>query len=155
MRVVMKFGGTSVGSADAMRRVVEIVRREAREHQVVVVVSAMNAPDLRTTDTLIAAARSAAAGNGAAFADIAPRLLALHMEAAGELATPFKISLPAVSQHLKVLREAQLVLEERKGRQIIYCLTPEPLRAIYQWVDEFGTFWNSKLDALERHLEGK
>src|ERR1051325_1505370 len=88
MRVVMKFGGTSVGSAEAMRRVVEIVQQEAQRHEVVVVVSAMNAPDLRTTDTLIAAARDATAGNGAAFADIAPRLLKLHMDAAQVLATP-------------------------------------------------------------------
>lgn len=88
MRVVMKFGGTSVGSVEAIRRVVEIVQREAQEHQVVVVVSAMNAPDLRTTDTLITAARTAAVGDGGAFADITPRLVKLHMDAAHELATP-------------------------------------------------------------------
>ncbi len=63
MRLVMKFGGTSVGSADAIRQVTEIVGAHAREHEVVVVVSAMNAPDLRTTDTLIAAAKAAAAGS--------------------------------------------------------------------------------------------
>jgi len=88
MRVVMKFGGTSVGSVDAIRRVVEIVRHEAQQHEVVVVVSAMNAPTLRTTDTLIGAARAAAAGHGAAFADITPQLVKLHMDAAAELATP-------------------------------------------------------------------
>lgn len=71
MRLVMKFGGTSVGSADAIRRVTEIVGTYARDHEVVVVVSAMNAPDLRTTDTLIAAAKAAAAGNGDATAQIA------------------------------------------------------------------------------------
>ncbi|ACL24717.1 aspartate kinase [Chloroflexus aggregans] len=88
MRLVMKFGGTSVGSADAIRRVVEIVGTYARDHEVVVVVSAMNAPDLRTTDTLIAAAKAAAAGDGNATAQIAPRLLELHMRAAAEVATP-------------------------------------------------------------------
>jgi aspartate kinase len=88
MRVVMKFGGTSVGSADAIRRVAEIVAESCREHEVVVVVSAMNAPDLRTTDTLIAAAWAAAAGQGDATAQVTPRLLELHMQAAAELATP-------------------------------------------------------------------
>lgn len=85
MRVVMKFGGTSVGSADAIRRVAEIVSDSQREHEVVVVVSAMNAPDLRTTDSLIAAARAAAGGDGGAVALLAPRLLELHLRAAAEL----------------------------------------------------------------------
>jgi aspartate kinase len=86
MRVVMKFGGTSVGSAAAIRQVARIVDESRRDHQVVVVVSAMNAPDLRTTDSLIAAARAAAAGDGGATAAIAPRLLAMHLQAAHELA---------------------------------------------------------------------
>ncbi len=88
MRVVMKFGGTSVGSADAIRQVARIVAESRRAHEVVVVVSAMNAPDLRTTDTLIAAAKAAADGDGDATAQVAPRLLALHMGVASELATP-------------------------------------------------------------------
>jgi aspartate kinase len=88
MRVVMKFGGTSVGSADAIRQVASIVADSRRDHEVVVVVSAMNAPDLRTTDTLIAAAKAAADGDGDATAQVAPRLLDLHMRAAAELTTP-------------------------------------------------------------------
>jgi aspartate kinase len=93
MRVVMKFGGTSVGSADAIRRVAEIVASSHREHEVVVVVSAMNAPDLRTTDTLIAAARAAAEGDGDATAQVTPRLLELHLRAAAELASPEECAL--------------------------------------------------------------
>ncbi|WP_129631421.1 aspartate kinase [Candidatus Oscillochloris fontis] len=88
MRVVMKFGGTSVGSADAIRQVAAIVNESRQDHEVVVVVSAMNAPDLRTTDTLIAAAHAAAQGDGNATAHVAPRLLDLHMRAAAELAPP-------------------------------------------------------------------
>ncbi len=88
MRVVMKFGGTSVGSAAAIRQVAQIVAESHREHEIVVVVSAMNAPELRTTDTLIAAARAAAAGDGDATALVVPKLLDLHMRAAAELATP-------------------------------------------------------------------
>src|SRR2546430_2405174 len=56
---------------------------------------------------------------------------------AGELAAPFEISLPAVAQHLKVLREAALVQQHRQGRQIIYFLNPLPLKALYEWVEEF------------------
>lgn len=88
MRIVMKFGGTSVGSADAIRHVVEIVRDVAQQHQVVVVVSAMNAPDLRTTNTLIDAANAAAAGDGSVAARLTPRLHQMHMRVASELATP-------------------------------------------------------------------
>jgi aspartate kinase len=86
MRVVMKFGGTSVGSADAIRRVAVIVDDNRRKHEVVVVVSAMNAPDLRTTDTLIAAAHAAASGDGQATAHVVPRLLEMHMQVASVLA---------------------------------------------------------------------
>jgi DNA-binding transcriptional ArsR family regulator len=74
---------------------------------------------------------------------------------AGELAQPFAMSLAAVSQHLKVLREAELVQEQRQGRQIIYFLNPAPLRAVYQWIEAFGDFWNGKLDALETYLDKK
>lgn len=88
MRVVMKFGGTSVGSTDAIRQVVEIVRNVSQQHQVVVVVSAMNAPDLRTTNSLIEAAQVAAAGDAGATAAVTPRLLDMHMQVAHALATP-------------------------------------------------------------------
>lgn len=85
MRVVMKFGGTSVGSVEAVRRAAGIVGREARRRQVVVVVSAMNAPDLRTTDMLIEAARSAALGDLHVADGVAARLLDKHLEAASGL----------------------------------------------------------------------
>lgn len=87
MRIVMKFGGTSVGHADAIRQVVNIVQRQATKHQLAVVVSAMNSPDLRTTNTLIEAAHAAAAGNSAA-PDVFSRLVDMHMQVARELATP-------------------------------------------------------------------
>jgi aspartate kinase len=88
MRIVMKFGGTSVGSADAIQRVVDIVRTTAQEHQVIVVVSAMNSPDLRTTNTLIKAANAAAQGDSTVSATMTPQLLHMHMDVAGQLATP-------------------------------------------------------------------
>jgi DNA-binding transcriptional ArsR family regulator len=72
---------------------------------------------------------------------------------AGELAKPFAISLPAVAQHLAVLREAELVAAERRGRNVIYALDPRPLRELFAWVDAFATYWGTKLDALEAHLD--
>lgn len=88
MRIVMKFGGTSVGSAEAIRRVVAIVCNLAREHEIVVVVSAMNSPDLRTTDSLIHIGRAAASGDSSQAEDIIPRLIQMHMQVARELAQP-------------------------------------------------------------------
>ncbi|MBP1465067.1 aspartate kinase [Candidatus Chloroploca sp. M-50] len=123
MRVVMKFGGTSVGSADAIRHVARIVADSHREHEVVVVVSAMNAPDLRTTDTLIAAAKAAAAGNGEATGEVAPRLLDLHLRAAAELASPEECAalepeLQAMLTYLSNLSHSIAVLGELTPRAL-------------------------------------
>ena len=123
MRVVMKFGGTSVGSADAIRHVARIVAESRREHEVVVVVSAMNAPDLRTTDSLIAAARAAAEGQGDATALVAPRLLDLHLRAAAELASPqecaaLESELRAMLEYLSNLSRSIAVLGELTPRAL-------------------------------------
>lgn len=123
MRVVMKFGGTSVGSAAAIRQVARIVEESRRDHEVVVVVSAMNAPDLRTTDTLIAAAKAAAEGDGDATAHVAPRLLALHMGAAAELAGPAECAalepeLRAMLDYMSDLSRSIAVLGELTPRAL-------------------------------------
>jgi DNA-binding transcriptional ArsR family regulator len=72
---------------------------------------------------------------------------------AGELAAPFAMSLPAVAQHLAVLRAAELVSTSRRGRNVIYVLNPRPLRNLFEWVETFAGFWSAKLDALEAHLD--
>ena len=123
MRVVMKFGGTSVGSADAIRQVAQIVAESRHDHEVVVVVSAMNAPDLRTTDTLIAAAKAAAEGAGDATALAVPRLLDLHMRAAAELASPDECAalepeLRAMLDYLSDLSRSIAVLGELTPRAL-------------------------------------
>jgi DNA-binding transcriptional ArsR family regulator len=74
---------------------------------------------------------------------------------ASELAEPFGMSFAAVSQHLKILKEADLVTERREGRQRIYHLRPKPLRAVVDWVDEFEALWTARLDALSEHLDRK
>lgn len=74
---------------------------------------------------------------------------------AGELAAPFDMSQPAMSQHLRVLREAGLVEQRREGRRQIYKLRPERLREIHEWVRHYEQFWNDKLDALGDYLDNE
>ena len=74
---------------------------------------------------------------------------------AGALAEPFGVSFAAVSQHLKVLKDADLVTERREGRQRIYQLRPKPLKEVVSWVEEFEVFFNARLDALAAHLDRK
>jgi len=69
-----------------------------------------------------------------------------------KLAESFDISLPAVSQHLKVLREAGLVEERREGRMRVYTLIPGPLREVSDWVGHYEQFWQSRLRRLGEHL---
>src|ERR1043166_2659006 len=71
------------------------------------------------------------------------------------LADSFDMSLPAVSQHLKVLREAGLVSERREGRKRIYTVVPGPLREISDWVGHYQPFWQTRLDKLGQHLRSK
>jgi DNA-binding transcriptional ArsR family regulator len=69
-----------------------------------------------------------------------------------KLAESFEMSLPAVSQHLKVLREAGLVSERREGRMRIYTLAAAPLREIADWVSPYEQFWQTRLRKLREHL---
>jgi DNA-binding transcriptional ArsR family regulator len=69
------------------------------------------------------------------------------------LAEHFPISRPAISKHLRVLRQAGLVTEQKIGRQRYYHLQPEPLREVSQWVAYFDRFWQDKLAALQNHLK--
>lgn len=73
-----------------------------------------------------------------------------------ELAAGFDISRPAISRHLRVLRDAGLVRERRggtDGRQRIYQLTPGPLRRVAEWTLRYQSFWPANLARLQRHLE--
>lgn len=70
-----------------------------------------------------------------------------------QLAEPFAISLPAISQHLQILCEADLVEMRKVGRQRLYKLKPEPLTKISNWLANYEQFWQEKLDALGDYLE--
>ena len=65
-----------------------------------------------------------------------------------ELTAGFAMSQPAISQHLKVLREAGLVTFDRRGREHWYSLQPERLREVYDWLEHYRRFWDDKLDDL-------
>jgi DNA-binding transcriptional ArsR family regulator len=72
---------------------------------------------------------------------------------AGELVERLELSQPGVSKHLKVLREAGLVVVRADGKRRLYALRPEPLAEVDQWLEPYRAFWSKRLDALERHLE--
>jgi DNA-binding transcriptional ArsR family regulator len=72
---------------------------------------------------------------------------------ASELAEPFGMTFPAISQHLRVLEEAALVSARREGRRRFYRLRPQPLKEVVGWVDEFAAFFGERLDALGTYLD--
>lgn len=73
---------------------------------------------------------------------------------AGEIADDFEISWPAVSRHLKVLREAGLVTERRQGRTRLYTLNRARIReALGSWVVAFDAMWTENLQSLKRFVE--
>jgi DNA-binding transcriptional ArsR family regulator len=69
---------------------------------------------------------------------------------AGEIAAEFTVSWPAVSQHLRVLKEAGLVTERREGTRRLYRARPEGLDDVRAFLDEF---WDDKLKRLKREVE--
>ena len=71
------------------------------------------------------------------------------------LAGSFAQSRPAISKHLRVLREAMLVTEERAGRERVYRLSPRPLQTVAGWISEYRGFWLDGLDNLKRMLEAE
>ena len=79
-------------------------------------------------------------------------LLAAGERSVGELVDRFDVTQPAISHHLRILREAGLVKTRRAGRQRFYRLQARPLRQIHDWVAHYERFWTVKLNALGEHL---
>jgi DNA-binding transcriptional ArsR family regulator len=73
----------------------------------------------------------------------------------GELAAPHKMSLPAVSKHLKVLEAAGLLGRRRDGRRHIINLDGAPLEEARQWIDHYRRFWEGSFDRLADYLENE
>src|SRR6478752_4587665 len=69
------------------------------------------------------------------------------------LAEPFQVTLGALSQHLKILRDVEVVRERRDGRRRIYRLNPAPLREVHQWAAHFEQFWKVRLKNLGETLK--
>ncbi len=69
------------------------------------------------------------------------------------VAEQFHISRPAVSKHIKILTECGLVIIRQEGRERYCHATPEKLKEVNQWLDQYRQFWEQKLDALETYLQ--
>jgi len=79
-------------------------------------------------------------------------MLADRERDAGELAAAFPVSRPAVSRHLRVLREAGLVRVRPQAQRRVYALDPRPLEDLARWLERYRGFWGQRLDALEAEL---
>ena len=79
-------------------------------------------------------------------------LLARRELAAGELAARFPVSRPAISRHLRVLRESGLVRVRADGRERHYALDPEPLLRLDEWLEPYRDLWAQRLDALDTEI---
>jgi DNA-binding transcriptional ArsR family regulator len=82
-------------------------------------------------------------------------LLARRDHTAGELVQEFDVTAPAISQHLKVLREAGLVTVRAEGQTRVQQLNPAGFRELEDWLEKTRTFWSRRLDALERELRAE
>ena len=78
--------------------------------------------------------------------------LAQHEATVTELAEPFKMSLPAISKHLRVLQKAGLLLRQKDGRVHRIRLNVDPLKGAVKWLERYRQFWEIRLDSLAQHL---
>ncbi len=78
-------------------------------------------------------------------------MLAVRELSSGEIARRFDMTAPAVSQHLKLLREAGLIQVRRDAQRRIYALDPTGLAELDAWLARFRRFWSAHLEALEHH----
>jgi len=82
-------------------------------------------------------------------------LLAVRERTAGELVDEFELSAPAISQHLKVLREAGLVTVRPEGQSRVQALNPAGFGDLEAWLEKTRSVWSRRLDALERELRAE
>ena len=82
-------------------------------------------------------------------------LLRRGAQPAGQIASAFPVSRPAISKHLRLLRRAHLVREHREGRNRIYQLNPQPLRAVDSWIEQYRVFWAASLNNLKSFVESE
>jgi DNA-binding transcriptional ArsR family regulator len=80
-------------------------------------------------------------------------LLSSSQQSVGEIERQLHMSQPAVSKHLRVLRDAGFVESTVDAQRRLYRLKPEPLKEMDAWLAQFRRFWSAHVDALERHLD--
>jgi DNA-binding transcriptional ArsR family regulator len=80
-------------------------------------------------------------------------LLVSSEQSVGEIERQLRMTQPAVSKHLRVLREAGFVESRVDAQRRLYQLKPEPFQEVDMWLAQFRRFWSAHLDALERHLD--
>ncbi len=80
-------------------------------------------------------------------------LLVSSQQSVGQIERQLRMPQPAVSKHLRVLREAGFVESTVDAQRRLYRLKPEPLQEIDAWLAPFRRFWSAHVDALERHLD--
>jgi DNA-binding transcriptional ArsR family regulator len=80
-------------------------------------------------------------------------LLVSSQQSVGEIERELRMPQPAVSKHLRVLREAGFVESTVDAQRRLYRLKPEPFQQVDIWLGQFRRFWSTHLDALERHLD--
>ena len=80
-------------------------------------------------------------------------LLVSSQQSVGEIERQLRMPQPAVSKHLRVLREAGFVESTVDAQRRLYRLKPEPLQEVDAWLAPFRRFWSAHVDALERHLD--
>jgi DNA-binding transcriptional ArsR family regulator len=79
--------------------------------------------------------------------------LALGETSVSELAAPYRMSLPAVSKHLRVLENARLIVRRKNGRVHRCRLAAQPMQTASEWIAQYRRFWESQFDALSSYLE--
>ena len=70
-----------------------------------------------------------------------------------KLVADFSQSRPAISKHLRILREAHMVQEDRSGRERVYRIEPASLREVAAWIEGYRAFWQANLEGLKKYLE--
>jgi DNA-binding transcriptional ArsR family regulator len=71
-----------------------------------------------------------------------------------DISNQFQISAPAISQHLKVLREADLLVMEKQAQKRLYKINPEKMQELGKWIKKLTQLWDKRFLALDKVLEG-
>ncbi len=82
-------------------------------------------------------------------------LLRQKRQTVNEIASNFQTSRPAISKHLRLLRSAGLVRDEKQGTATICHLNPSPLQSVDQWLSNYQEFWRSSVESLKAYVEEK